>query len=100
MIKALMIITMVSGGEYTANLPTMEQCMKEITPVESQKDVRSASCIPRTEDRVPTEILAQFMDTFMMLNERDPCGDYFPPNEGSFVDKLMREDDHKRGPNS
>jgi len=100
MIKALMIITMVSGTEYTANLPTMEQCMKETVPVVSQNDVKSASCIPRTEDMLPSEILSQFMDLFFMMEEQkewgdpskitDPCfksypnfwepgEDYFPP---------------------
>ena len=94
MIKALMIITMVSGTEYTANLPTMEQCIKETVPVVSQNDVKSASCIPRTEDMLPSEIVSQFMDTFMMMEEQkewgDPCfkgypnfwepsGDYYPP---------------------
>ena len=65
MLKALMIITMVSGGEYTAKLPSMDQCLKEVTPVESQVDVKSASCIPRTEEsKIQTE----------------PCSqDYYPP---------------------
>ena len=80
-IKALMGITMVSGGEYTAKLPSMEQCMKEIAPVESQRDVKSAACIPRTDDRMPAEIFSQFMDTFMMLNNRESCGDYYPPEQ-------------------
>ena len=65
MIKALMVITLVSGAEYTAKLPTMEQCMKETVRVEKQNDVKSASCIPRTEDRVAADIFSQFMDMFM-----------------------------------
>ena len=94
MIKALMIITMVSGAEYTAKLPTMEQCMKETVRVEKQNDVKSASCIPRTESRVTADVFSQFMDMFFMLEEQrkfsDPCPknlwqsppfgeNYFPP---------------------
>ena len=94
MIKALMIITMVSGAEYTAKLPTMEQCMKETVRVEKQNDVKSASCIPRTENRVAADVFSQFMDMFFMLEEQrkfsDPCPknlwqsppfgeNYFPP---------------------
>jgi len=94
MIKALMIITMVSGTEYTAKLPSMDQCLKEATPVESQVDVKSASCIPRTEGKVPTEIVSQFFDTFLMMSEQkkwgepcfkgspnywEPSEDYYPP---------------------
>jgi len=50
MIKALMIITMVSGGEYRANLPSMNQCLEESDTVESQNNVESVSCIPRWEE--------------------------------------------------
>ena len=81
MLKAMMIITMVSGATYEVKLPSMEQCMAQRTPVESQNDVTSAACIPRTDDRMPAEIFSQFMDTFMMLNNREPCGDYYPPEQ-------------------
>ena len=90
-IKALMVITMVSGGEYTAKLPSMEQGMKEIAPVESQRDVKSAACIPRTEDRLSAEVFSQIMDTFLMFNDRDRCGDYYPPREESFEDEDVRD---------
>ena len=94
MLKALMIITMVSGATYEVKLPSMEQCVAQKTPVESQNDVASAACIPRTDDRMPAEIFSQFMDMFFMLEEQrkfgDPCPqkfwepgeDYFPPNYG------------------
>ena len=81
MLKALMIITMVSGATYEVKLPSMEQCMAQRTPVESQNDVASAACIPRTDDRMPAEIFSQFMDVFMMLNNRESCGDYYPPEQ-------------------
>ena len=81
MLKAMMIITMVSGATYEVKLPSMEQCIAQRTPVESQHDVTSAACIPRTDDRMPAEIFSQFMDTFMMLNNREPCGDYYPPEQ-------------------
>ena len=81
MLKALMIITMVSGATYEVKLPSMEQCMAQKAPVESQNDVASAACLPRIDDRMPAEIFSQFMDTFMMLNNREPCGDYYPPEQ-------------------
>ena len=91
MIKALMVITMVSGATYEVNLPSMEQCMAERTPVEVQGDVASTACVPRTEEKVPSELLSQFMDMFMMMEEQrqwdKPCfknlceqgEDYYPP---------------------
>ena len=82
MLKALMVITMVSGATYEVKLPSMEQCMKERTPVEVRADVESTVCIPRTEDKVPSELISQFMDMFMMLSEQqwhEDCQDYHPP---------------------
>ena len=91
MIKALMVITMVTGTTYEVKLPSMEQCMAERTPVEVQGDVASTACIPRTEEKMPTEVLSQFMDMFFMLEEQrqfeNPCSknlwlpgeDYYPP---------------------
>jgi hypothetical protein len=94
MLKALMIITMISGAEHVVKLPTMEQCMAESVPVKSQNDVASVACIPRTNEpsvKLPTEIFTQFMDMFMMMEEQrqwdKPCSknfwkpgeDYHPP---------------------
>ena len=91
MLKALMVITMVSGATYEVKLPSMEQCMAERTPVEVQGDVASTACVPRTEDMLPSELLSQFMDMFMMMEEQrqwdKPCfknlweqgEDYYPP---------------------
>ena len=80
MIKALMVITMVTGATYEVKLPTMEQCLAERAPVESQNDVASTACIPRTESRVPSELLSQFMDMFFMLEEQRKFGDPCPKN--------------------
>jgi len=95
MLKALMIITMVSGTEYTAKLPSMDQCLQETAPVESQVDVKSASCIPRTEEsKIPTDLFGRWLDVVLMLEEQkewgEPCPvglpnywdsgeDYYPP---------------------
>ncbi len=80
MIKALMVITMVTGATYEVKLPSMEQCLAERAPVESQNDVASTACIPRTESRVPSELLSQFMDMFFMLEEQRKFGEPCPKN--------------------
>jgi len=89
MIKALMIITMVSGTEYTAKLPNMDECLKEVAPVESQVDVKSAACIPRTDNsRLPKELFGRWLDVVLQLEEQkgwnecefyDTDQDYYPP---------------------
>ena len=90
MLKALMVITMVTGATYEVKLPTMEQCMAESVPVKSQNDVASVACLPRTDDpsvRLPAEIFSQFMDLFMMLEEQrqwgceERCNSFWKPGE-------------------
>ena len=86
MIKALMVITMVSGATYEVKLPTMEQCMSQRSPVESQNDVSSAACIPQTDENMPRELFNQWLDVILQVQEQkqwtEPCyndEDYYPP---------------------
>lgn len=67
MIKALMIITMVSGAEYTAQLPSMDVCMNEKAVVLSQNDVRSAACIPSAEQTTSMDKFKEMMNMFQRL---------------------------------
>ena len=84
MIKALMVITMVTGATYEVKLPSMEQCLAERAPVESQNDVASTACIPRTESRGPSELLSQFMDMFFMLEEQRKFTKFATSSPNSF----------------
>ena len=67
MIKALMVITMVSGSEYTAKLPSMEECLKQAKPVVEQNDVESAACIPRSEQSNSFDKMKVMMNMFKQL---------------------------------
>ena len=93
MLKALMIITMISGAEHVVKIPTMEQCMAESVPVKSQNDVASVACVPRTDEpsvQLPTELFTQFMDLFMMLEEQrkwgceERCKNFWKPGENYY----------------
>ena len=66
MIKALMVITMVSGSEYTAKLPSMDECLKQVNPVVQQNDVESAACIPRSDNTL--EAKEKMKSFFSMSN--------------------------------
>ena len=87
MIKALMVITMVTGTTYEVKLPSMEQGMAERTPVEVQGDVESTACIPRTEDeKMSRELFNRWLDVILQVQEQkqwtEPCNleeDYYPP---------------------
>lgn len=67
MIKALMIITMVSGAEYHAQLPSMDVCMNEKAAVLSQNDVKSAACIPSAEQTTSMDKFKEMMKMFQNL---------------------------------
>ena len=64
MIKALMVITMVSGTTYEVKLPSMQSCQAERTPVEVQADVASTACIPFTEDSNSFDKIKVMMNLF------------------------------------
>ena len=55
MIKALMIIGMVSGEVYEVKLPDMTTCFAEKVTILDQVNVDSVSCIPRTDDVDPEQ---------------------------------------------
>lgn len=64
MIKALMVITMVSGTTYEVKLPSMQMCQAERTPVEVQADVASTACIPFTEESNSFDKMKVMMNLF------------------------------------
>ncbi len=84
MIKALMVITMVSGSEYTAKLPSMDECLKQVNPVVQQNDVESAACIPRSDNTLEAkEKMKSFFSMFdniikNMPNESHPANPSYP----------------------
>ena len=74
MIKALMVITMVSGDVYHAKLPDMKVCFEQRPLVVQQLDVKSAACLPRTEkEGMDPEKLKNFFKMFQsIINELEP----------------------------
>ena len=90
MIKALMIITMVSGAEYTAQLPSMDECAKQKEAVVSQNDVASAACIPRTEKSNSFDKMKMMMSMFKQVIEdletrhNKKCGPWGDPERDGF----------------
>ena len=74
MIKALMVITMVSGDVYHAKLPDMKVCYEQKPLVVQQIDVKSAACLPRTEkEGLDPDKLKNFFKMFQsIINELEP----------------------------
>ena len=63
MIKALLVVTLVSGAEYAVNMPDMDTCMKNANLVEGQERGAEAICIPRADTS------AKVKDMFTMFGD-------------------------------
>mgnify|MGYP003125898826 FL=1 len=65
MIKALMVITMVSGADYTAKMDSMEVCLEQVKPVVTQAGVESVTCVPRTDRNIQNDMkMTKFFELF------------------------------------
>jgi len=64
MIKALLVVTLMSGAEYEVNMPDMDTCMKNANLVEGQRSAAArAICIPRADKS------AKVKDMFIMFGD-------------------------------
>ena len=49
MIKALMVVTLISGTEYAVDMPNMDSCMENAKVVMEQSEMVEAICIPQAD---------------------------------------------------
>ena len=63
MIKALMVVTLMSGAEYSVNMPSMESCLKNAKLVTDQSEMIDVICIPRADKS------AKMKDMFSMFGD-------------------------------
>ena len=70
MIKALLVVTLMSGAEYAVNMPDMNTCMKNANLVEGQGRGAEAICIPRADICIPrADTSAKVKDMFTMFGD-------------------------------
>jgi len=62
-IKALLVVTLMSGAEYAVNMPDMDTCMENAVFVEAQNRGADAICIPRADTS------AKVKDMFTMFGD-------------------------------
>lgn len=63
MIKALLVVTLMSGAEYAVNMPDMNTCMENANLVEGQGRGAEAICIPQADKS------AKVKDMFTMFGD-------------------------------
>jgi len=62
-IKALLVVTLMSGAEYAVNMPDMNTCIKNANLVEGQNRDAETICIPQADKS------AKVKDMFTMFGD-------------------------------
>ena len=48
-VKALMVVTLISGAEYAVDMPSMKSCLENAKIVTEQSEMVEAICIPQAD---------------------------------------------------
>jgi hypothetical protein len=84
MIKALLIVSALSGGaDYTTEMPSMKSCLEARTAITKQDPTIKSLCVPKTDDKAEIkEFFGMFMDIIDQIREKEalerldrPCPD-------------------------
>ena len=72
MIKALLVVTLMSGAEYAVNMPDMNTCMENANLVEGQGRGAEAICIPQADKSAKVkDMFTMFGDMVERLQENE-----------------------------
>ena len=72
MLKALLIVTALSGAEYTAQFSSMQECLEAKKVVQQQDENIKTLCVPTEDERAKIEnFFGIFLDMMYQLKEMD-----------------------------
>ena len=73
MIKALLIVSALSGGaDYTTEMPSMKSCLEARTAITKQDPTIKSLCVPKTDDKAEIkEFFSMFMDIIDQIREKE-----------------------------
>ena len=73
MIKALLIVSALSGGaDYTTEMPSMKSCLEARTAITKQDPTIKSLCVPKTDDKAEIkEFFGMFMDIIVKIREKE-----------------------------
>jgi len=73
MIKALLIVSALSGGaDYTTEMPSMKSCLEARTAITKQDPTIKSLCVPKTDDKAEIkEFFGMFMDIIDQIREKE-----------------------------
>ena len=73
MIKALLIVSALSGGaDYTTEMPSMKSCLEARSAITKQDPTIKSLCVPKTDDKAGIkEFFGMFMDIIDQIREKE-----------------------------
>jgi len=74
MLKAILLVTALGGmgGDYTAEMPSMEECLDARITIAEQDPTVKTLCVPMADDAAKVqEFFMIFMDIIDQLRERE-----------------------------
>ena len=73
MIKALLIVSALSGGaDYTTEMPSMKSCLEARSAITKQDPTIKSLCVPKTDDKAEIkEFFGMFMDIIDQIRGKD-----------------------------
>jgi len=73
MLKAMLLVTTLGvGGDYTVEMPSMEECLDARITIAKQDPTIKTLCVPMADDTAKIqEFFAVFMDMIDQINEKD-----------------------------
>ena len=73
MIKALLIVSALSGGaDYTTEMPSMKSCLEARTAITKQDPTIKTLCVPKSDEKAEIkEFFGMFMDIIDQIRENE-----------------------------
>ena len=73
MIKALLIVSALSGGaDYTTEMPSMKSCLEARSAITKQDPTIKSLCVPKTDDKAEIKkFFGMFMDIIDQIREKE-----------------------------
>ena len=72
MLKAMLIVTALGGGDYTTEMPSMKECLDARISIAEQDSNVKTLCVPKSDDSAKVqEILNSFLEMIKKMRKEE-----------------------------
>ena len=72
MLKAMLIVTALGGGDYTTEMPSMKECLDARISIAEQASNVKTLCVPKSDDSAKVqEILNSFLEMIKKIRKEE-----------------------------